>query len=397
MKQNPYSDMDQPAYRVAYLIAGFIKNTLTEKEHDELDDWVNESDENMKLFEDLTDEDNVKSNLEWMEQVQTERAYSELKDKIKIDKKRKKIIPSSFWFAAASVLVLIGLAFFLRYLSDKKSQIAEDKKTILKDSDTIIKAPVLTLADGSTVNLSTADTGLLKTNDGTSVSSTSGQLVYEKNNGSPAQGSHTLTIPPGMVYMLQLPDGSKVWLNASSTLKYPVQFSNTERRVEINGEAYFEVAKNDKQSFLVTLSNGAIVRVLGTHFNVDAYPNEKENLVTLLEGSVAVAKSGDVKKLEPGTQASISENGMQKKSITNLESVLGWKNGLFVFNDSPIELIMQELEQWYGIKTIYQGNIRHRFNANISRKEPVEKILHLLELNGYVHFKKENNTIYVSP
>jgi transmembrane sensor len=399
MKQNPYSDMDQPAYRIAYLIAGFIRNTLTEKEHQELDDWVNESDHNMKLFEDLTDERNLEANLEWMDKVQSEQSYQSLKERGAFDVSPKKIRFNPVWMAAASVILIAGIFFIYRYAGKNKSGNNE-----IAIADTLQLLPgsnraTLTLADGRVIDLTNAKTGIIVSGQGSHVNKPAdGELVYEADASRPGTSLiHTLSTPVGGQYQVRLPDGTKVWLNAATTLKYPARFEAGERKVEVNGEAYFEVAKNEQKPFKVVLADSAAVTVLGTHFNIMAYSDEKTKEVTLLEGSVAVSKKENTKKLEPGSQASISENEITKRTGIDTEEITGWKNGLFVFHDAPIESIMNQIARWYDAKIVYHAEIRQQFNATILRSEPLAKLLHLLELNGYVHFKIENKTIYVLP
>lgn len=391
--------MDHPAYRIAYLIAGFIRNTLTEKEHQELDDWVNESDHNMQLFEDLTDERNLEANLEWMDKVQSEQSYQSLKERGAFDVSRKKIRFNPVWIAAASVILIAGIFFIYRYAGKNKSGNNE-----MAIADTLQLHPgsnraTLTLADGRVIDLTNAKTGIIVSGQGSHVNKPAdGELVYETDDSRPgASLIHTLSTPVGGQYQVRLPDGTKVWLNAATTLKYPAQFEAGERKVEVNGEAYFEVAKNEQKPFKVILADSAAVTVLGTHFNIMAYSDEKTKEVTLLEGSVAISKKENTKKLEPGSQASISENEITKQSGIDTDEIIGWKNGLFVFHDAPIESIMNQIARWYDAKIVYQAEIRQQFNATILRSEPLAKLLHLLELNGYVRFKIENKTIYVLP
>jgi len=399
MKQNPYSDMDQPAYRIAYLIAGFIRNTITEKEHDELDDWVNESDDNMRLFEELTDEKNLEANLAWMDKVQTEQSYYVQKEKGAFDLPRKKFRLNPVWMAAASVVLVVGIFFIYRYAgndSTNSNNIAVSDTTQLKPGG---NRATLTLADGSVIDLTTANNGTIEIGKGSHVNKPAdGELLYDAGV-SPIEtpSIHTLSTPVGGQYQLTLPDGTKVWLNAATKLKYPSRFASSERKVEIDGEAYFEVVKNDKQPFRVVLQDGSTVTVLGTHFNVMAYTNETQKEITLLEGKVAVAKNNSVENLEPGTQAIVKIDAITKRTGIDTDEITGWKNGLFVFHDAPIESIMKQVERWYDAKVVYQGTIKQQFNATILRSEPLSKLLRLLELNGYVHFKIENKTIYVLP
>lgn len=399
MKQNPYSDMDQPAYRIAYLIAGFIRNTITEKEHDELDDWVNESDDNMRLFEELTDERNLEANLAWMDMVQTEQSFHAQKEKGAFDVPRKKFRLNPVWMAAASVVLVVGIFFIYRYAGGdgtNSNNIAVSDTTQLKPGG---NRATLTVADGSVIDLTTANNGIIEISKGSHVNKPAdGELVYDAGVGANETPSiHTLSTPVGGQYQLTLSDGSKVWLNAATKLKYPSRFASSERKVEIDGEAYFEVVKNDKQPFRVVLQDGSTVTVLGTHFNVMAYTNETQKEISLLEGKVSVAKNNSIENLEPGTQAIVKIDAITKRTGIDTNEITGWKNGLFVFHDAPIESIMKQVERWYDAKVVYKGTIKQQFNATILRSEPLSKLLRLLELNGYVHFKIENKTIYVLP
>ena len=399
MKENPYSGMDEKAYRVAYLIAGFIRHTLTEQEHDELDNWVNENDHNMQLFEDLTDEKNLAANLEWMDKVQTEQSYQSMQEKGAFKAPSPKFYNKRIWLAAASVIVLLGVFFIYKYNSSKPGFV-EDIVT----ADTTLLKPggnraTLTLSNGKEIDLSYAKTGVIQDGSGSLVNKTAdGELVYAKDSVvSHVAVFHTLSTPVGGQYQVTLPDGTKVWLNAATTIKYPPAFGGKERKVELTGEAYFEVAKNIRKPFRVLLDDSTTIIVTGTHFNIQAYKNENEQEVTLLEGSVNVASATKTTKLEPGTQAVIKDKEITKRNVSDTEEITGWKDGLFVFHDAPIESIMTQIERWYGAKIIYKANTKQLFNATILRKDPLAKVLKLLELNGYVHFKIENNIIYVLP
>ena len=399
MKENPYSEMDEKAYRVAYLIAGFIRHTISEKEHDELDNWVNESDHNMQLFEDLTDEKNLVANLEWMDKVQAEESYKAMQEKGAFNLPQKKAYDRRIWLAAASVIVLLGVFFIYKYTTGKpgsSEEIVITDTTLLKPGG---NRATLTLADGKVIDLTYAKTGVIEDDSNSHVNKTAdGELVYVKDSSVIyTTALHTLSTPAGGQYQVTLPDGTRVWLNAATIIKYPPAFSGKERNVELKGEAYFEVAKNEKKPFRVLLADSTSVMVTGTHFNVNAYQNEKEQQVTLLQGSVTVLNEINVTKLEPGTQALIKNKGIIKNNVLDVQEITGWKDGLFVFHDAPIESIMMQIERWYDAKIIYKAATKQLFNATILRKEPLVKVLKLLELNGYVHFKIENNTIYVLP
>lgn len=399
MKENPYGDMDEKAYRSAYLIAGFIRHTLTEKEHDELDNWVNENDHNMELFEDLTDEKNLIANLEWMDKAQAGQSYQAMQKKGAFNETSSKFYNKKIWLVAASVIVLLAAFIVYKYTSGKRGSV-EDIVT----TDTNLLKPggnraTLTLTDGKVIDLNYAKTGAIADASGDHVNKTAdGELVYAKDSSiSKNTALHTLSTPVGGQYRVTLADGTKVWLNAATTIKYPPAFGGNERKIELRGEAYFEVAKNERKPFKVLMGDSTTIIVTGTHFNVQAYQNEKEQQVTLLEGSVTVANAVSVIKLEPNTQALIKNKRIIKSKVLDAEEITGWKDGLFVFHDAPIESIMMQIERWYDAKVVYKAEIKQLFNANILRKEPLIKVLKLLQLNGYVHFKIENKTIYVLP
>lgn len=390
MKENPYSDSYAPAQRVACLITGYINKTLTESEHDELDNWVNESDANMKLFEDLTDEKNIKANLEWMEEINSKAAYEKLKKegKFELPYRRKY---STIWVAASLLMIALGYYFFTGYPPKTNSGTALVKKDSSNKKSTEAGGILLTLEDGTTIDLSKEQNGLIEA--GNAVKENDSVLNYGQSGIARV---HILKTPPGKIFQLKLPDGSRVWLNASSSLQYPTLFGGSERIVNLEGEGYFEVAKDATKPFKVIMSDSAVVTVLGTAFNVNTYHNEAKE-ITLVEGLVNVSKDQKNVQLTPGTLVKISADGPGHISKADISAITGWKKGLFVFNDAGIKEIMHQLEHWYNIKTVYRGDIRHQFNATFSRAQSLDEILKLLELNGHVHFKTENNIVYVLP
>ncbi|HEY2722729.1 MAG TPA: FecR family protein, partial [Chitinophagaceae bacterium] len=312
MNENPYSDMDKEAYRVAYLIAGYVRNTLTQNEHLELDDWVNANDHNMQLFEDLTDERNIEANLAMMDKVQSQNSFKQLQESDALKKPSRKIGLRKVWIAAACVVIISGV--FLIYHYSGKGPTRNNELSIT-DSATLKPGgnrATLTLSNGSVIDLTTAKNGMIQNGEGSHVSKLAdGELVYEKADSSKESvAMHTLSTPVGGKYQVTLPDGTKVWLNAATIIKYPSQFTGNERRVQLNGEAYFEVTRNEKQPFKVVLEDSSTVNVLGTHFNVMSYSNEDAKEVTLIEGSVSVKTNDNSGILEPGMQARINHQNI---------------------------------------------------------------------------------------
>ena len=401
MKGKTDNNTDKKAFRAAYLIAGYINSTLTAVERQELNDWINTSDNNKQLFESITDEQAIAANMQWMDaaNANTKETFQRLKAAGRFE--LTKTSPRRWiWTAAAAIVALIGVAYLLfAYFRSTRTDL--DKKPIAQQQllQPGTNKATLQLADGRMIDLDQANNGQLLSKGGKDVSQPiEGELVYDHSQVNNLHaGMRTLSVPIGGQFRLSLPDGTKVWLNAASTFRYPNTFTGPERRVELSGEAYFEIANNARQPFVVSLADSHSVTVLGTHFNVQAYPEDQGEKITLLQGSVRVNNKEKKMVLTPGTQATLRATEITTRNNINMEEVTAWKDGLFVFHDASIETIMQQVAKWYDAKVVYKGKIDHQFNAVILRSEPLTNLLHLLELNGHVKFKTENNIIYVLP
>jgi ferric-dicitrate binding protein FerR (iron transport regulator) len=268
----------------------------------------------------------------------------------------------------------------------------------------------LTLADGSKIILDNVSNGKLAQQGNAQITKLdSGRLSYNlkaiPNLTSNIISYNTLTTPRGGQYRIILSDGTIVWLNASTSLRFPITFVGKERRVEVKGEAYFEVAKNAAMPFIVKVGNSE-VRVLGTHFNVMAYADDKVVKTTLLEGSVDVsydklAFSGKLSShviLHPGQQAQLDRNNEMKVMDADLEEAIAWKNGNFIFNNEDIKSIMAKISRWYDVKVDYQIDPANKtFSGKISRIQNVSEVLNMFELTETIHFKIEGKTITILP
>ena len=298
------------------------------------------------------------------------------------------------WIAAASVIAAIGIgAYFI--FSNKPSKPTE----IVKGPETYdIKAPVtnkamITLSDGRIVSLDSLKSGMLATQGDVKVEKTAdGKIVY---NGSSKQIIYnTLTNPRGSrVIDMTLADGSRVWLNAGSSITYPVAFVAIERKVTITGEAYFEVKHNSVMPFVVSKGNMK-VEVLGTHFNVNAYDDEDNIKVTLLEGSVKVINGGSSGLLKPGEQAQVNGEVNVVHGV-DIAAVMAWKNGYFNFNNADIGTVMRQVARWYDVEVIYEGPkpVGH-YAGEIPRDASVAEMLKVIKVSG-VNFKIEGKKIIV--
>ena len=298
--------------------------------------------------------------------------------------------------AAASIILCISIVGYILIHKNKSTQQAAQIHDIAPGGNRAI----LTLSNGRTIDLSAAKNGKLA-NQGSMVISknANGQIVYadsEDNSPSQNNGFNIAATPRGGQYQLVLADGTKVWLNAASSIKYPVVFNGNERRVELIGEAYFEVAHSREKPFRV-ISNGQEVEVLGTHFNINAYGDENAVKTTLLQGSVKVSSAGKDKILKPGEQAQL-EGGNIRVAEVDVDEVVAWKNGFITFNNADIKSIMRQLGRWYNVEVKFTGNISESrsFSGDMPRSAPLSEVLKALELSK-INFEIDGNKVIVSP
>lgn len=288
-----------------------------------------------------------------------------------------KIKDYSRWIAAAAIVAcIIGVStFFLIKKEQPAAVIAENKPTDIAPGT---NKAVLTLTNGSTVTLDSLGNQVIK-QGATVVHQKNGQLQYDTESNTTAVGYNILTVPRGGQFHVVLPDGSKVWLNAASSLRYPTAFTGNERLVELQGQGYFEVAKNVEQPFVVKVDE-MTVKVLGTSFDVMAYKDEKAINTTLITGAVKV----NDQVLKPGQQASLDNaNGCMYVYNADIQQVIAWKTGFFEFDNAKLADIMRQVSRWYDVDITYNKNIEPKlFGGRISRNLPLSEILHMLEANG---------------
>ncbi|PST82505.1 hypothetical protein C7T94_07455 [Pedobacter yulinensis] len=317
------------------------------------------------------------------------------------------------WLSAAAV-VLLAACIYLTRKQEHQFAAAPDRSSAMAARSI---APggyraVLTLADGRQIRLSDQPDSALAAKTGLGIRNTmSGQLVYEpevSGTGAPAAGGYNqIETPAGGQYQVVLPDGSQVWLNAASSLRFPAAFAGNERRVELHGEAYFKVAKNAARPFRVTAGK-QVVEVLGTEFNVNAYPDEQAVMTTLLEGSVRLKQPPANKPargaihateamLKPGQQAVFSGDGFGIKAV-HTEKIIDWKNGEFNFTDEDIRTSLRKIARWYNVEIRIEGDLSQlAFGGSISRSKRLDEVLRVLELSKKIKFKVAGRRITVTP
>jgi ferric-dicitrate binding protein FerR (iron transport regulator) len=390
-KDQAFSQDFDNAERIGYLIASYIKGTLTPLERKELDGWILASEENELLFDELTSEENIQSTLQWYSSLNEEKARQQLQKRISFTKARRKIISLPLATIAASVILIMGIAVF--YLWQKNNEVHDQNSSnvvaISEDASPGKDKAVLTLASGKIIVLDSAAGKKLGEEN---ISVSNGTLFY-KNEGSYHPQQNILTVPRGAQYKVVLADGTKVWLNAESSLTYPTAFTGNERKVTLTGEGYFEVTKNKEKPFIVE-SSGNQIKVLGTQFNINSYADENIFAATLVEGSVQISRGDILKILKPGEQARVTAGKIDIAPVNTAEAT-GWKDGEFVFRDAAVPSIVKQLARWYNLDIDYPEPVEKHLNATIKRDVPLSKVLHYLEATGDVHFKLEGRKLIV--
>lgn len=302
-------------------------------------------------------------------------------------------------WAAAVVLVLGAAAWFISH-HHRKPPAAIVAGNAQPDADPGKNGAILTLADGSRMVLDSAGNGLITRQNGTTVVLKNNALQYTpESTGAGEMEYNTITTPKGRQFQVVLPDGTKVWLNAASALQFPVAFNGADRVVELSGEAYFDVSKNARQPFKVKVLKKMEIEVLGTGFNVNAYTNELHTYTTLVEGAVRVSlANGGSTVLKPGDQLKASNTGMQVSRNADMEKAIAWKNGLFNFEGVSLKEMMRQLERWYNLEVVYEGNVPDvKFFGEMSRSLKLSDVLTGLERSD-VHFRlEEGRRLIVMP
>ena len=319
------------------------------------------------------------------------------------DEARKKPVVRMWFTRLAAAALVVGIIVLAAYFFNSQNGNSKTQTTVsgtkTRENDVLPggNKAVLTLADGSTIILDDAQDGNVAQQGNTRIFKVAGKLAYSAASDNKELLYNTISTPRGGQYQIELPDGSLVWLNAASSLRFPSAFVGNERKVSMTGEAYFEIAKSRSMPFVVTVDD-AEIRVLGTHFNVMAYNEEPAVKTTLLQGAVKFESGFSSCLLKPGQQAKLSKEGQLKVADdANLEEVMAWKNGNFHFEGASIETVMGQLSRWYNVDVTYNKSISDLFYLEMSRNTKLSDVLKVLELAGNLKFKIEGKKITVSP
>jgi transmembrane sensor len=412
--------------RIADLLVKHLRNELTREEQETLDQWVSASPLNEEMFEQVMNERMLAEELQRYKEINTEAVASKIKMLMQQEgftfTEEKQIIPvhrvyflRTAWFRyAAAIILLFGIGSYL-YMNNQKEKPSVTQTSPLPMQNDVAPGgnrATLTLADGSVINLDSAANGTLA-RDGsvTIIKKGDGQIIYSLQTKPPAlaggdgssSGSavsisyNTVSTPRGGQYQLVLPDGSQVWLNAESSIRYPTVFAGNERKVTITGEAYFEVTHNAKKPFRVEAESQTI-EVLGTHFNVNTYSNETTLNTTLLEGSVRIKTLHTSLTLKPGQQGQLnsSTNSLSLAVNPDVELVMAWKNGYFNFKGADLKTVMRQVERWYDVEVVYETHPGEmKFSGEIQRNLNLSDLLEGLR-KTHIHFRIQGRQLIIT-
>ncbi len=387
---------------IAQLILKYFRDELSPVEMEQLEHWLSESPQNRIFFEGLDEEEDIIRLMEIEENddknATAQKLLIEIQNRIAEQDAvsgstviRPYSTRNNWWYAAAAITLITAAFFWMRQTTSEQTEeifVSQTGNNVLPGSDRAI----LTLSNGQQVEL--REDGSQVINDGDlAISNNNGELVYA---GSDQTVYNTMTTPRGGQYRITLADGSKVWLNAASSITFPTRFDSSIREVSVTGEVYFDVEEDKKKPFVVKTPAGRL-EVLGTEFNVNSYEDETYETTTLIEGRVRLTKATEKIELKPGEQSRISEqSGKIAVAEVNVDDVIGWRDNLFVFNKADIPTIMRQLSRWYDLDIEYKGTLPTKpYNGKIPRELSLGKVLSALKLAG-VHLEMYDKTLIIS-
>jgi transmembrane sensor len=385
--------------RLAFLINKDLRQDLTTDERIVLEQLRKEDPEQDILFRTLTDSKVLEQGVSEIDQVDVEKGWERFQEAMaNATTAQPRRISRAYWgWAAAVICVVTSSVILWQQLSNAA---ASSIRTNAEVSTNVSITPgreraYLTLGDGTEILLDSAGDGMLARQGSSSVVKEGRGISYQGNGMSGETVFNTIRTPRGGQYRLELSDGSSVWLNAASSLRFPASFTGNRRNVQLNGEAYFEVKPDATTPFTVEIGDYRVF-VTGTKFNVNAYMDEKGILTTLAEGAVKVESKGVLVALKSGQEIMTGSDGrLQSVRTADLKTALAWKEGLFVFNGSDVPAIMRQIGRWYDVDVTYSGSVpTETFTGMVSRKSDISRVLRIMEAGG-IQFRIEKNRIMV--
>lgn len=359
-----------------------------------VEEWLAADENNQKLVDQFKDQLALEKEMTLFSSNKKEEAWELIAGRTGSGSgKRKKV-----WLSVAMLAVICLAGGWLLWQAPGNKPMDIEREAVVQQKSTPVNIGKtrLTLADGSVIELDETEDGALYEDNASKLVKKNGELLYQGKDDEKGTdvGYNMVHTPVGGQYRIVLPDKSKVWLNATSSLRYPTAFHDSVRVVELSGEAYFEVAKNKSMPFIVKAGK-AEVKVLGTHFNVMAYPDEKTTRTTLLEGSVIVSDGVEKQRMKPGQEA-VTGNGIQLVEA-DLQAAVAWKQGFFHFENADIGMVMRQLVRWFDIEVEYEKGIVPviHFSGIISRNSSVEQVITMINTSGNLHMEMQGRKVLV--
>ena len=383
------------AFEIARIIQKSLKGKLSESEERQLSGWRKVSDENERAFQRMISEDFYTIGMEKLEMYDSRVAYGRFLQKKYQQRRKRRFLINMARVAAVALPFVIALVLYVGLNREEEQMV---RPSLASNILPRTSKAVLTLANGQMIPLGKEATDSTIITDGTLISASGSGVTYASGVESESVVYNKLEIPRGGEFCLTLSDGTRVWLNSETSIQYPVAFGAKERRVFVQGEAYFEVAKDAKKPFTVQFMSSSVT-VLGTSFNIRAYPEEKRSQTTLAEGSVRIYSPGSSMLLKPGEQAEVSAlSGEMVKQEVEVKNFTSWKDGRFVFEQQPLEDIMRTLERWYDIRVIFkdEGAKRISLSGNMKRYGDFSQVMKMLQMTGDVRFELHGNDVYIT-
>ncbi|MET6996456.1 FecR family protein [Chitinophaga defluvii] len=380
---------------IAGLISAYLENRLPEKDRETLQQWIAASEGNKQLFEELVAR---KGQPDAHPYVNSHAAYERVKRTVE-HRSRKRTGMVAYSIAAAIALLIAGVLMVMQMTNGEKAELADNKKPVRQQILPGTQKAQLVMANGSSVALGTGTDTSFTLVDNTQIHQQKGVFSYGNSvHDNNAVQQLALVTPKGGEYHMQLDDGTKVWLNAASSIHFPTRFTGKERRVTVTGEVYFDVAKDAAKPFIVAVRDKEI-QVMGTAFNVKAYPEEVQWEAALVNGAIKVGAGKNGVVLQPGKMLTI--NGSQvKESAADLEAITAWKNGNFVFHQASFGELFAVLSRWYNVEVVYAPGMHaysNYFTGQVERNIPIRQLLEMMEITGLARFSIKDNIVTILP
>lgn len=380
---------------IAGLISAYLENRLPEKDRETLQQWIAASEGNKQLFEELVAR---KGQPDAQPYVNSHAAYERVKRTVE-HRSRKRAGMAAYSIAAAIALLIAGVLMVMQMTNGEKAELADNKKPVRQQILPGTQKAQLVMANGSSVALGTGTDTSFTLVDNTQIHQQKGVFSYGNSvHDNNAVQQLALVTPKGGEYHMQLDDGTKVWLNAASSIHFPTRFTGKERRVTVTGEVYFDVAKDAAKPFIVAVRDKEI-QVMGTAFNVKAYPEEVQWEAALVNGAIKVGAGKNGVVLQPGKMLTI--NGSQvKESAADLEAITAWKNGNFVFHQASFGELFAVLSRWYNVEVVYAPGMHaysNYFTGQVERNIPIRQLLEMMEMTGLARFSIKDNIVTILP